>query len=156
MQNEIIIGASYKLRKNQKLLITSTLANNCAMVDSISNSHRIVYFHFDGKPEASGVCGIEQFFKIFHREATLSIIEIFPDSKKRSFTNGKWTVELSGTLIYDKNGYNYDIHHSDLHDDDWILHLSSKGWIDWNDFIPAYFQALKNKGIQNINIKTFY
>jgi len=73
---------------------------------------------------------------------------------KKELTFGKWTVSPDGCMDYDNDRYYIDS--EDLKDDDWILHLFSKGWIDWNEFIPAYFQALKNAGFKNITIKVQY
>lgn len=80
-----------------------------------------------------------------------------PNSKdKKAVTFGKWRVELDGTLNY-KDG-RYIIDPSQLDDDeaDWVIHLFGKDWIDWNEFIPAYFQALKNIGVQEVKMKVFY
>jgi len=66
---------------------------------------------------------------------------------------GKWTVAKSGYMVYDNW---YDIDEKRLSEDDWIYHLFSKGWIDWNEFMPAYFQALSNAKIQFVNIRIFY
>ena len=56
----------------------------------------------------------------------------------------------------DFNNGEYVIEHDRVSEEDWIAHLFTKQWNNWNDFIPAYFQALKNKGVQNISIITFY
>lgn len=66
---------------------------------------------------------------------------------------GKWKVNKRGDMLYD--GF-YDISHDQLKEEDWILHLSEKSWIDWNDFIPAYFQALTNADIKFITIQIKY
>lgn len=73
---------------------------------------------------------------------------------KAQKTFGKWKVEPNGEMNYDDG--RYVIFGSDLEQDDWILHLTSKGWIDWNDFIPAYLQALRNAGIQKLSILAYY
>lgn len=73
---------------------------------------------------------------------------------KETMTFGKWKVEPSGDMIYD--GGRYAIYDNRLTWDEWILHLTSKGWIDWNDFIPAYLQALRNAGIQKLSILAYY
>lgn len=67
---------------------------------------------------------------------------------------GKWHVSVLGEMSYDNGRYFIDSNR--LKNDDWIIHLQSKGWIDWNEFIPAYLQALQNAKIQIIKIKTFY
>ncbi len=34
--------------------------------------------------------------------------------------------------------------------------MLEKNWCDMNDFIPAYFKALKIKGTSELTIQTFY
>lgn len=70
-----------------------------------------------------------------------------------TFHFGKWTVSKSGYMVWDKW---YDIDEKRLAESDWFYHLFSKGWIDWNEFIPAYFQACKNAKIQTVNVRIFY
>ena len=72
---------------------------------------------------------------------------------KKQCTYGKWHVSIDGTMTYDKG--RYEIDYVTLEDNDWILHMSSKGWIDWNDFIPVYIQAHINAGIE-IKEERFY
>jgi hypothetical protein len=67
---------------------------------------------------------------------------------------GKWTVNETGDMSYDND--RYCVYDYQLNDDDWMLHLFEKAWIDWNEFIPAYFQALENAGIQHQTIRIFY
>jgi len=67
---------------------------------------------------------------------------------------GKWKVYRNGDINFD-NGY-YFIDANRLKTEDWILHLMEKGWVDMNDFIPAYFQALQNIGVKHIKIQSFY
>ena len=73
---------------------------------------------------------------------------------KKQCTYGKWHVSIDGLMTYDKG--RYEIDNESLEDDDWILHMSSKGWIDWNDFIPAYIQAHINAGIGIKEERFFY
>ena len=68
--------------------------------------------------------------------------------------NGKWVVSPNGDLEYDNGRYN--IYDYQLDDEDWILHMLEKNWCDMNDFIPAYFKALKIKGTSELTIQTFY
>jgi hypothetical protein len=72
---------------------------------------------------------------------------------KQELQIGKWHVKENGDLEYD--GY-YHISGKRLIENDWIAHLFEKRWIDFNDFIPAYFQALKNIGEQYVNVRVFY
>jgi len=68
---------------------------------------------------------------------------------------GKWHVSNNGDMEYD-NG-RYFIEGTRLTETDWIYHLlTSKSWIDWNEFIPAYFQALKNINKEFVKIRIFY
>lgn len=76
------------------------------------------------------------------------------DRVKKSETFGKWKVKLNGDMSYDDD--RYPIYSNQLQNDDWIAHMFEKGWIDWNDFIPAYFQALKNIGVKEIKMLIYY
>lgn len=81
--------------------------------------------------------------------------KFFPhNNNKMPLKVGKWKVSKKGDMTYD-NG-RYYIERDKLKEDDWIIHLMQKGWIDYNEFIPAYFQALKNIGEQFINVKIHY
>lgn len=66
---------------------------------------------------------------------------------------GKWSVSINGDMDYD-NG-RYFIKGKDLGKNDCITHLFTKGWMDWNEFKPAYLQALKNVCIQFFGVKVF-
>lgn len=72
----------------------------------------------------------------------------------KTSTFGKWTVEPDGEMTF--NGGEYWIEKERLSDNDWILHLSEKGWINWNDFVPAYLQALENAEIQKVTMLAYY
>lgn len=52
------------------------------------------------------------------------------------------------------NGATYELESDSIKDNDWIAHLQSKGWCDFNDFIPIYFQWLRMNGIKSIEILT--
>lgn len=65
-----------------------------------------------------------------------------------------WEVQSNGDLSFSSK--NYVIEKDRLSDPGWILHLMSKDWVDFNDFLPAYLEALKSSGIDRINIKTNY
>ncbi len=67
---------------------------------------------------------------------------------------GGWLVYPDGTLEHKQNGYLIGANR--LRNDDWILHLLEKSWVDMNDFIPAYFQAMRNAGIQHATIRFYY
>ena len=66
---------------------------------------------------------------------------------------GKWSVSKSGDMLHDSG---YPIYDHQLERDNWIIHMLEKDWVDFNDFIPAYFQALKNAGIKNKKVQVFY
>lgn len=72
---------------------------------------------------------------------------------KQKVQIGKWNVKKNGDMCYD--GW-YLIHANRLTKEDWITHLFEKRWIDFNEFIPAYFQALKNAGKEFVTIRIFY
>lgn len=67
---------------------------------------------------------------------------------------GGWHVCPDGTLDY-KHG-RYIIEGYRLTKNDWILHMMGKSWVNMNDFIPAYFQAMRNAGIQHATIRFYY
>lgn len=75
------------------------------------------------------------------------------DRQKAESQFGEWYVSKAGDMTY--KGH-YHIMAYRLTEEDWIAHLSEKNWINWNDFIPAYMQALKNAGIQFVNIRVHY
>ena len=74
------------------------------------------------------------------------------DKIKKSAIFGKWSVSIKGDMSFDSG--KYDINSDQLRQNDWITHMFEKKWIDFNDFIPAYFQALKNIGCKNIEMIT--
>lgn len=76
-----------------------------------------------------------------------------PQSMEVVYKFGDWLVDAKGNLCYKKH---YFIDKSSLKDSDLICHLFSKGWIDWNEFIPAYFTACKINKIEHLSIRTFY
>jgi hypothetical protein len=67
---------------------------------------------------------------------------------------GKWKVLKNGDMDFDNGRYFIDGNR--LGHEDWILHLMEKDWVNMNDFIPAYFQALQNIGIKYLKIQSFY
>jgi hypothetical protein len=64
----------------------------------------------------------------------------------------EWVVYSDGSMLHTERDYAIDA--EDLKDKDWILHLLTKGWIDLNTFIPAYFHALSLIGTHEITITT--
>lgn len=67
---------------------------------------------------------------------------------------GDWEITKDGGLLYVPR--DYYIAKDRLTEPFWITHLAGKVWIDFNEFIPAYFQALRNAGINQLNITTHY
>ena len=64
-------------------------------------------------------------------------------------TFGDWKVYENGDMVY--SGGKYEIPGYRLKEQ-WITHLLSKMWIDYNDFIPAYLQACYNAEINKVEI----
>ena len=75
-------------------------------------------------------------------------------NSRKEVTIGSWVCDKEGNM--DFNNGKYNILASQLADPDWILHLSGKIWIDWNEFIPCYMQALRNADIKELEIKVNY
>lgn len=86
----------------------------------------------------------------------MSINNLFTpqDKIKQESLFGKWYVSKVGDMFYNED--KYIIYSEQLTDEDWIAHMFEKGWIDWNDFMPAYFQALKNANIEFTRVRVFY
>lgn len=77
-------------------------------------------------------------------------------SKKQKNSWGIWKVSNKGTLTCKRdNGFTYDIHFDRLTENNWIQHMREKIWVDMNDFIPAYFEALRRRGIKELTIKIY-
>lgn len=70
-------------------------------------------------------------------------VELFKKGEERV---GEWHVSENGDMTYGDD--EYVIEADRLHENDWILQMFTKGWVDWNEFIPAYYQALLNADIQ--------
>lgn len=75
-------------------------------------------------------------------------------SMEVAYEFGEWKVDQEGNMSF-RNG-RYDIDRGSLKDDDWFCHLFEKGWINWNEFVPAYFTACKINKIENVKIRIFY
>lgn len=67
--------------------------------------------------------------------------------------NRDWYLSHDGAMLH-TNGY--PISAIQITEDDWLLHLMEKTWFDANTFLPAYFEALRRKGIKSVTIKTAY
>lgn len=66
-----------------------------------------------------------------------------------------WEVERNGTMVSKVRPY-YIISSDMLTEQDWIVHMLAKEWVDMNTFIPAYFYALKIRGISKQIITVDY
>ena len=66
-----------------------------------------------------------------------------------------WEVERDGTMVSKVMPY-YVISSDTLTEEDWIAHMLSKELVDMNTFIPAYFYALKKRGIRELRITVDY
>lgn len=56
----------------------------------------------------------------------------------------EWTISEEGDIKHEQPTYCID---SDrLHETDWLQHMVDVGWVDLNDFVPLYLQALSKKG----------
>lgn len=77
-----------------------------------------------------------------------------PQSMEVAHEFGKWSVDKIGNMEYDKG--RYFIGKERLREDDWISHLFEKGWIDWNEFVPAFFTACKINKIEHVTLRVFY
>ena len=61
-----------------------------------------------------------------------------------------WKVYKNGDIFHKE--MNYLIEGIRLQENDWIEHMIDKNWVNLNNFMPAYFQALANINISKINI----
>lgn len=65
-----------------------------------------------------------------------------------------WTISTEGELHHGK--MNYTIEASRLNEKNWILHMMEKSWVNLNTFMPAYFEACRRAGIQELPILIHY
>lgn len=67
--------------------------------------------------------------------------------------NTDWFLSISGDMICRRGGYN--IEHDILGNITWPTHLSDKRWFDANTFLPAYTEACRRAGVNQVvfNIK---
>ncbi|MCX6154433.1 MAG: hypothetical protein NT007_09750 [Candidatus Kapabacteria bacterium] len=56
---------------------------------------------------------------------------------------GKWTSQADGSLYNDEHDYLIEGRRLFNEKDNWLQHLSEKGWMDFNDFMPRYFESLR-------------
>jgi hypothetical protein len=76
-----------------------------------------------------------------------------PQSMDVAYEFGRWKVDKNGNMEFNCRYY---IGNDRLKEDDWVSHLFEKGWIDWNEFIPAFFTACKINKIEHVTLRVFY
>lgn len=72
--------------------------------------------------------------------------------KQCDATYGEWSVNTNGDLWRG----NYFIDGDRLLEKNWMIHMMEKSWINMNDFVPAYFHALRNRGYEEITQLVYY
>lgn len=65
-----------------------------------------------------------------------------------------WEISENGDLTHKKRGYLIEAWQ--LKENDWLLHMMEKGWVNLNTFVPAYLEACRRAGINKISIMTHY
>ncbi len=65
-----------------------------------------------------------------------------------------WNISPDGELFH--NTTRYQISAQELDKKDWILHMMGKRWVNFNTFIPAYFEACRRAGIDTIKMISNY
>ena len=60
-----------------------------------------------------------------------------------------WYIDEEGYLCHKK--YYYEIAPDRL-SENWIAHMSHKRWVDMNTFIPAYIDACRLAGVEQVKI----
>ncbi|MBO0936475.1 hypothetical protein J2I47_07965 [Fibrella sp. HMF5335] len=66
----------------------------------------------------------------------------------------QWIVSPTGDLTYEPRAYT--ITADRLNEEDWFLHMMTKGWCDMSEFVPTYFKALQNADVQTVLIRSHY
>ena len=82
-------------------------------------------------------------------------VNLSVENEKTKEFSKDWEVERNGTMVSKVRPY-YIIDNDRLTEKDWIVHMLDKGWVDMNTFIPAYFYALKIRGISELRITIDY
>jgi hypothetical protein len=77
-----------------------------------------------------------------------------PDPEQAADPISDWMVDKDGNLVNKEKAY--EIPRDRLTEDDWIIHMMEKGWVNMNSFMPAYLEALKRAGHRSVRIKTEY
>lgn len=73
--------------------------------------------------------------------------------RSRAMKFGKWFVDTNGDMSWDNRFF---INADQVVEQTCIVQMFKHEWIDFNEFMPAYFQALKNKKCQYVNVQIHY
>lgn len=65
-----------------------------------------------------------------------------------------WYIKEDGGIYCPE--HDYEIDKDELEEDDWILHLQTKGWFSFELFMPVYLEACRRAGIKKLNIRISY
>lgn len=65
-----------------------------------------------------------------------------------------WNISPDGDLLHNKT--KYQISAQQLGEKDWILHMMGKRWVNLNTLIPAYLEACRRAGVDELQIITHY
>lgn len=68
--------------------------------------------------------------------------------------NEDWYLSPQGDMC--NKFSDYFIEADRLDEDDWFLHCMHKRWFDGNTFLPAYYEACKRAGIQEVTMRMYY
>ena len=76
------------------------------------------------------------------------------DADGTYWVNDQWYINPNGSLK--SHNPDFVLYRKDLANSDWLRYLQTLDWVDFNKFIPAYFEALKRAGIKKINVLICY
>lgn len=66
-------------------------------------------------------------------------------------TIGPWAIGTDGTMVHE-SPYYY-IEGSRLNNENWILHMADKRWVDVRIFVRAFFTACRIRGLDKVTIR---
>lgn len=64
---------------------------------------------------------------------------------------GSWSIEKDGTMVHRET--NYYIEGNRLNNENWLIHMAAKRWVDMREFTQAYFAACRTRGLTNVNVR---
>lgn len=67
---------------------------------------------------------------------------------------GSWSIEQDGTMVHERT--NYYIEGARLDNENWLVHMAAKRWVDMREFTQAYFTACRVRGIKNLTVRADY